>query len=82
MPNDARLGLVVGVGLVVAVAFVFFKKDLPAQATFWFDQPALPAVSPAAPPADRPTLTVPGEAAPRTPGGPAPDPKSGPVLPN
>ena len=28
MPNDARLGLVVGVGLVLAVAVVFFRKDL------------------------------------------------------
>ncbi|MCS6977721.1 MAG: LysM peptidoglycan-binding domain-containing protein [Gemmatales bacterium] len=28
MPNDAKLGLVVGVGLVIAVAVVFFRKDL------------------------------------------------------
>jgi hypothetical protein len=28
MPNDARLGLIVGVGLVVVVALVFFRKDL------------------------------------------------------
>lgn len=27
MPNDAKLGLVVGVGLVVAVAVCFFNKD-------------------------------------------------------
>jgi nucleoid-associated protein YgaU len=27
MPNDAKLGLIVGVGLVVAVAVVFFRKD-------------------------------------------------------
>jgi nucleoid-associated protein YgaU len=27
MPNDAKLGLVVGVGLVVAFAVVFFHKD-------------------------------------------------------
>jgi nucleoid-associated protein YgaU len=27
MPNDAKLGLVVGVGLVIAVAVVFFRKD-------------------------------------------------------
>jgi nucleoid-associated protein YgaU len=27
MPNDAKLGLVVGVGLVIAVAVVFFPKD-------------------------------------------------------
>jgi len=29
MPNDAKLGLVVGVGLVIAVAVVFFRKELP-----------------------------------------------------
>jgi nucleoid-associated protein YgaU len=29
MPNDARLGLVVGVGLVIAVAVLFFRKDTP-----------------------------------------------------
>lgn len=27
MPNDAKLGLVVGVALVLAVAVVFFRKD-------------------------------------------------------
>lgn len=27
MPNDAKLGLVVGVGLVITVAVVFFRKD-------------------------------------------------------
>lgn len=27
MPNDAKLGLVVGVGLTIAVAVVFFSKD-------------------------------------------------------
>jgi nucleoid-associated protein YgaU len=27
MPNDAKLGLVVGVSLVIAVAVVFFRKD-------------------------------------------------------
>jgi hypothetical protein len=30
MPNDAKLGLVVGVGLVIAVAVVFFRRDFPA----------------------------------------------------
>jgi len=29
MPNDAKLGLVVGVGLVIGVAMVYFRKDLP-----------------------------------------------------
>jgi nucleoid-associated protein YgaU len=27
MPNDAKLGLVVGVGVVIAVAIVFFRPD-------------------------------------------------------
>ena len=27
MPNDAKLGLIVGVGLVIAVAVVFFRKE-------------------------------------------------------
>ncbi len=30
MPNDAKLGLVVGVGLVIAIAVVFFRRDFPA----------------------------------------------------
>ncbi|HZT80010.1 MAG TPA: hypothetical protein VFA26_07310 [Gemmataceae bacterium] len=28
MPNDAKLAMVIGVGLVVAVAIIFFHKDL------------------------------------------------------
>jgi hypothetical protein len=28
MPNDAKLGLVVGVGLVITVAVIFFRTDL------------------------------------------------------
>jgi hypothetical protein len=32
MPNDAKLGLVVGVGLVVAVAVLFARKESPAAA--------------------------------------------------
>ena len=31
MPNDARLGLVVGVALVIALAVLFYHKDLPAS---------------------------------------------------
>jgi nucleoid-associated protein YgaU len=30
MPKDAKLGLVIGVGLVMVVAVVFFRKDLAA----------------------------------------------------
>ncbi len=33
MPNDAKLGLVVGVGLVIVVAVVFFRRDVPTFAT-------------------------------------------------
>jgi hypothetical protein len=47
MPNDAKLGLVLGVGLVIAVGVVFFRKDLVAA------QPRdhAAAASAAAPPA-------------------------------
>jgi nucleoid-associated protein YgaU len=31
MPNDAKLGLVVGVALVIAVAVLFFRKEAPAE---------------------------------------------------
>ena len=27
MPNDAKIGLVIGVGLVIAVAVLFYRKD-------------------------------------------------------
>jgi nucleoid-associated protein YgaU len=29
MPNDAKLGMIVGVGLVIAIAVVFFRKEGP-----------------------------------------------------
>jgi nucleoid-associated protein YgaU len=32
MPNDAKLGLVVGVGLVIAAAVLFFRKEQQADA--------------------------------------------------
>ena len=44
MPNDAKLGLVVGVGLVITVAVVFFRKDLydrDAQIIEGLDEPFL-----------------------------------------
>jgi hypothetical protein len=28
MPKDAKFGLILGVGLVMLIAFVFFRKDL------------------------------------------------------
>lgn len=40
MPNDARLGLILGVGLVILVAAVFFRKDAPFVATPAVPQPA------------------------------------------
>jgi hypothetical protein len=47
MPNDAKLGLVVGVGLVILVAVLFFGKELvPEHAA------ASPAVAVATPPAE------------------------------
>lgn len=49
MPNDAKLGLVVGVGLVIAVAVIFFRKELPGQANL--NGPSTPAVSPVTLPA-------------------------------
>jgi hypothetical protein len=50
MPTDAKLGLVVGVGLVIVVAVVFFRKDTPAvdPAAATIVQPA-PAVTPPGP---------------------------------
>jgi hypothetical protein len=50
MPTDAKCGLLVGVGLVVAAAVLFFRKDSPPA-------PPAPIVSPAAalkPPAAEP----------------------------
>ncbi len=32
MPNDAKLGLVLGVSLVVVIGMVFFRADPPAGA--------------------------------------------------
>lgn len=50
MPNDAKLGLVVGVGLVIAVAVLFFRKDMPtvnpAAAANATPSPTLPVTTP------------------------------------
>jgi nucleoid-associated protein YgaU len=48
MPNDAKLGLVVGVALVIAVAVVFFRREAPAGGPATNVQPG-PAVMPPAP---------------------------------
>jgi nucleoid-associated protein YgaU len=45
MPNDAKLGLVIGIGLVIIIAVVFFRKD-PAAARESPEQPAAAAVNP------------------------------------
>jgi hypothetical protein len=46
MPNDAKLGLVVGVGLVLVVAVVFFGKDLVPERAIAGTTPAV-SVAPA-----------------------------------
>ncbi len=57
MPNDAKLGLVVGVGLVVVIGFVFFRKE-PATANPADAAPA--AVSTKGPvPSSQPNLAQP-----------------------
>lgn len=56
MPNDAKIGMVVGVGMVIAIAVLFYRKDLPAQVTQSTPNPAaiaarqadLPALPPPA----------------------------------
>jgi nucleoid-associated protein YgaU len=40
MPNDAKIGLVVGVGLVIAVAVVFYRKDAPTASPAAIDKAA------------------------------------------
>jgi nucleoid-associated protein YgaU len=53
MPKDAKLGLVVGVALVIAVAVVFFRKDGTGQLIV-AESPAPHAANPAQAPASRP----------------------------
>ncbi len=48
MPNDAKLGLVVGVALVIAVAVVFFRREAPVGGPATNVQPG-PAMMPPAP---------------------------------
>jgi 5'-nucleotidase/UDP-sugar diphosphatase len=67
MPNDAKLGLVIGVGLVMVVAVIFFRRDLttsPAAADNVASPPAAakvvpPGKSPPAVPEDRPVRAKP-----------------------
>jgi nucleoid-associated protein YgaU len=45
MPNDAKLGMVVGVGLVIIVAVIFFRKDSTAADAFATIPKSAPAVT-------------------------------------
>jgi predicted Zn-dependent protease len=40
MPNDAKLGLVIGVGLVIAIGVIFYRKDAPTGSTAAIDKPS------------------------------------------
>jgi hypothetical protein len=53
MPTDAKLGLLVGVGVVLAVAVVFFQKDPPPPAAT-IPAPVAQSRPPAAKPAPLP----------------------------
>jgi nucleoid-associated protein YgaU len=63
MPNDAKLGLVVGVGVVLAVALVFFRKDT-FNASATGNEAAAASVAPpnASPQPAQPTRAVRGRA--------------------
>jgi nucleoid-associated protein YgaU len=63
MPNDAKLGLIVGVGVVLAVAVVFFRKDTLELPTVESTATAA-SVGPAnaAPPPSTPGRTIKGRA--------------------
>ena len=45
MPNDAKLGMVFGVGLVIIVAVIFFRKDTTAADAFATIPKSAPAVT-------------------------------------
>ena len=55
MPNDAKLGMAVGLGLVIVVAVVFGRRDATAEA----GTPAPRAVTPTAPPRNRGAIPAP-----------------------
>jgi hypothetical protein len=50
MPNDAKMGLVLGVGVVIVIAVVFFHKE-PTAASPLGIEPATAAVNAPRPPA-------------------------------
>jgi nucleoid-associated protein YgaU len=63
MPNDAKLGLMVGLGLVISVAVVFFRKEPGPGQPFRAESAALGARAPGG----RDSLrSVPGKGANRT----------------
>jgi nucleoid-associated protein YgaU len=56
MPNDAKLGLVVGVGVVIAVGVVFYRKDAPTDSRAAIEKvDTTRAAAPAAPQNATPT---------------------------
>jgi hypothetical protein len=63
MPNDAKLGLVCGVALVIVVAVIFFRKDgpglAPAADPAAIVKPNPPPEPPPAPDAARPARSAP-----------------------
>ena len=59
MPNDAKLGLVVGVGLVIAVGVIFYRKDAPATGTAAIDKaPSIQSAGQAAPKGETPAKST------------------------
>jgi hypothetical protein len=55
MPNDAKLGLVLGIGLVVMIGMVYFRADSPVRAAIPSPPPAAASEIPS-PTADIPVL--------------------------
>jgi hypothetical protein len=95
MPTDAKLGLMIGVALVLLLAIVFFRRDMVTA------NPAVDAPMPSAPASDAPpggyapapetdyappASDVPGDGVPYTPpadpGPYAPPPNAGPYPPS
>lgn len=72
MPRDAKLGLVAGVGLVIAIAVMFYRKDPAVAYTQGGDEAAIaPAAPMAAPVPPAPAATVAAPVAPALPSSPA-----------
>lgn len=60
MPNDAKLGLILGIGVVIAVAVLFFRQDPPKPTATPGSAGAAKVVLPS--PADLPTPPEAGKA--------------------